>query len=217
MTRTLVLGDPIVHLGDGDWIPDGALVVEDGVVAEVGPRERFEGGTFDDVIGGPGHFVMPGFVNCHFHSEAALGHGVYDLIFERANIWMHSTFVRMREEDLHVAVLNLLISAIRGGQTGVVDMYYGNPNLDGTAPASRCARTRRSGCASPSGSSRATRTGTSTNPTMSSAAACRGASPTNSRARPSATPGRSRKSTPHTGDASRMGRSRRPHPHDPRP
>jgi len=74
---------------------------------------------------------MPGFVNCHFHSEASLGHGVYELIFERANIWMHSTFVRMREEDLHAAILNLLIAAIRGGQTGVVDMYYGNPNLPG--------------------------------------------------------------------------------------
>ena len=35
---------------------------------------------------------------------------------------MHSTFVRMREEDLHNAVLTLLIAAIRGGQTGVVDM-----------------------------------------------------------------------------------------------
>jgi 5-methylthioadenosine/S-adenosylhomocysteine deaminase len=131
VTRTLVLGDPVVHLGDGDWIADGALVIEDGVVVDVGPRERFDGGTFDDVIGGPGHFVMPGFVNCHFHSEASLGHGVYELIFERANIWMHSTFVRMREEDLHAAVTTLLISAIRGGQTGVVDMYYGNPNLPG--------------------------------------------------------------------------------------
>lgn len=127
--RTLVLGDPVVHLGDDGWIADGALVIEDGKVADVGPRSRFAGGTFDEVLGGPDHFVLPGFVNCHFHSEAALGHGVYELIFERANIWMHSTFVRMREEDLHNAVLTLLIAAIRGGQTGVVDMYYGNPNL----------------------------------------------------------------------------------------
>jgi len=127
--RTLVLGDPLVHLGEDDFIADGALVIEDGVVVDVGPRERFEGGSFDETLGGPDKFVMPGFVNCHFHSEASLGHGVYELIFERANIWMHSTFVRMQEEDLHAAILNLLIAAIRGGQTGVVDMYYGNPNL----------------------------------------------------------------------------------------
>lgn len=131
MSRALVLGDPVVHLGEEDFIADGALVVEDGKVADVGPRSRFEGGTFDEVIGGPDHFVMPGFVNCHFHSEASLGHGVYELIFERANIWMHSTFTRMREEDLQAAILNLLIAAVRGGQTGVVDMYYGNPNLPG--------------------------------------------------------------------------------------
>src|SRR5439155_12078369 len=127
--RTLVLGDPIVHLGDEAFVPDGGLVIEDGTVIDVGPRSRFEGGTFDEVIGGPDHFVMPGFINCHFHSECSIGQGVYELIFERANIWVHSAFLTISEEDLHAAILNHLILLVRGGQTAAIDMYYGNPNL----------------------------------------------------------------------------------------
>ena len=127
--RTLVLGDPVVHLGDEPFIPDGGIVVEDGKVTDAGPRSKFEGGTFDEVIGSPDHFVMPGFVNCHFHCECGLGPGTYELIFERANIWVHSLFVKMAEEDLYAGVLNHLALLIRGGQTGALDMYYGNPNL----------------------------------------------------------------------------------------
>ena len=127
--RTLVLGDPVVHLGDEPFVPDGGLVIEDGRVVDVGPRSRFESGSFDEVIGGPDHFVMPGFVNCHFHCECGLGPGVYEMIFERANIWMHSVFINMAEEDLYFGVLNHLIQLVRGGQTAAIDMYYGNPNL----------------------------------------------------------------------------------------
>ena len=79
--RTLVLGDPVVHLGDDPFIPDGGLVIEDGTITDVGPRSRFEGGDFDEVLGGPQHWVMPGFVNCHFHSECALGRACYELHF----------------------------------------------------------------------------------------------------------------------------------------
>ena len=108
--RTLVLGDPIVHLGDEDVIPDGALVIEDGKVVDVGPRTKFEGGTFDETLGSPGHFVIPGFINCHFHCECALGQGVYEFIFERANIWMHNLLLSMTEEDLYNSVMVHLMS-----------------------------------------------------------------------------------------------------------
>ncbi|MBS1878849.1 MAG: amidohydrolase family protein [Actinobacteria bacterium] len=129
--KTLVIGNPLVLLGEADVIEDGALVVEDGTIVDVGPRERFAGGEFDEVIGSPDHFVMPGFVNCHYHSEVALGQGVYEYIFERANIWMHGMFASISEEDLYHAVLVHLAELIRGGQTAAVDMYYGNPTLPG--------------------------------------------------------------------------------------
>ena len=41
--RTLVLGDPVVHLGDEPFIPDGGIVVEDGKVTDAGPRSEVRG------------------------------------------------------------------------------------------------------------------------------------------------------------------------------
>ena len=86
-SRTLVLGDPIVSLGDQTLIPDGALIVEGSTIVAAGPRAELEArGPFQSVLGSAGHFVMPGFVNCHYHSELAVGPGLYQHIFEKANV-----------------------------------------------------------------------------------------------------------------------------------
>jgi 5-methylthioadenosine/S-adenosylhomocysteine deaminase len=130
MTRLLILGDPVVTLGAQALIPDGALVVEDGTVVAAGPRERLEAqGPFDRVLGSAGHFVLPGFVNCHYHSELAIGPGLYQHIFEKANVHIQAATGPVGEEDLYYGILWGLITAIKGGQTGMVDMYYGRPSL----------------------------------------------------------------------------------------
>ncbi len=130
MTRLLVLGDPVVSLGEQTLIPDGALVVEDATITAVGPRAELEKrGPFDRVLGSAGHFVMPGFVNCHYHSELIIGPGLYQHIFEKANVYIQGAAGPIAEEDLYTGVLWGLITAIKGGQTGTVDMYYGRPSL----------------------------------------------------------------------------------------
>ena len=73
MARLLVLGDPVVSLGAETLIPDGGLVIEDAAIVAAGPREaRAALGPFERVLGSGGHFVVPGFVNCHYHSELAM-------------------------------------------------------------------------------------------------------------------------------------------------
>jgi len=65
--RTLVLGDPLVQLGDEEWIADGALVIEDGHVADVTPwpdRQKFAG---EMVAMHRNGLIVPGFVDCHVH------------------------------------------------------------------------------------------------------------------------------------------------------
>lgn len=126
-TRVLVVGDPLVVLGDVGVIRDGALVVEDGVVTRVGPRAELEGaeGGYARVIGSPGHAVLPGFVNAHYHSECNLVQGVYDTIFELANLWVHGLLGEIREDDLYDVLMVGLMDTVRGGQTCVVDAYYG--------------------------------------------------------------------------------------------
>jgi len=140
MTRCLVLGDPVVSLGAHTLIPDGGLVVEDATIIAAGPRADMEAlGPFDRVLGSAGHFVLPGFVNCHYHSELAIGPGLYQHIFEKANVHIQGGVGPIAEEDLYYGILWGLITAIKGGQTATVDMYYGRPSLPdfGCEPALR--------------------------------------------------------------------------------
>ena len=128
--RTLVLGDPVVALGTDALIPDGALVVEGDTIAASGRRAELEAlGPFDEVLGSAGHFVTPGFVNCHYHSELAIGPGLYQFIFERANVFIQGAVGTIEEDDLHAGILWGLVMALKGGQTATVDMYYGRPGM----------------------------------------------------------------------------------------
>jgi 5-methylthioadenosine/S-adenosylhomocysteine deaminase len=138
VARYLVQGDPLIALGPTALIPDGALIVEGAQITDVGPREVLAArGPFDRVLGSAGHFVMPGFVNCHYHSELAIGPGLYQHIFEKANVYIQGAVGPVDEEDLYFGILWGLITAIKGGQTGTVDMYYGRTGMEhfGCVPA----------------------------------------------------------------------------------
>ncbi|HTS99284.1 MAG TPA: amidohydrolase family protein [Streptosporangiaceae bacterium] len=140
MSRYLVQGDPVVALGARTLIPDGALIVEGPQITDAGPREVLAArGPFDRVLGSAGHFVMPGFVNCHYHSELAIGPGLYQHIFEKANVHIQGAVGPVAEEDLYYGILWGLVTAIKGGQTGTVDMYYGRTGMEhfGCVPALR--------------------------------------------------------------------------------
>jgi 5-methylthioadenosine/S-adenosylhomocysteine deaminase len=140
MARYLVLGDPVVSLGAEALVADGALIVEGHDIVDAGRRADLETrGPFDRVLGSANHFVIPGFVNCHYHSELAIGPGLYQHIFERANVHMQATVGPIDEQDLYLGVLWGLLAAIKGGQTSTVDMYYGRPSLEdfGCPPALR--------------------------------------------------------------------------------
>jgi len=131
MSRTLVLGDPIVTLGNAGEISDGALIVNGREVEAVGTRAAMlERGPFDHTIGSAGHFVMPGFTNCHYHSELAAGPGLFEHIFERANNMLVHPSGGTRPDDLHTVILWGLVQAIKGGQTSVIDFFYGRPGLE---------------------------------------------------------------------------------------
>lgn len=136
--RTLILGDPVISLGDQAIIRDGALIVEGKRITAVGPRVDLERqGPFTEVLGGADSIVMPGFINCHYHSELAAGPGLYQYIFEIANVYVQGGYGPIREDDLQDLILLGLIAAIKGGQTATLDMYYGRPALPlfGTIPA----------------------------------------------------------------------------------
>lgn len=136
MNRTLVLGDPIVCLAEQDQIADGGVIIEDNLIVEVGARkDLLQHGPFDEVLGSESHLVMPGFANGHFHSELAIGPGLYEHIFERANNMMVHPIGGVDEEDIYNAIQWGLVQAIRGGQTGAIDFFYGRLGMpDFSAP-----------------------------------------------------------------------------------
>ncbi len=130
MTRTLVLGDPVVALAGVvlDVVQDGALIVEGREVTAVGRRQDLETrGPFDQILGSTDHLVLPGFINGHYHSSSSGSPGLFQHVFERMNtrIFRHA----LTETDVRTLTLVSLMRAIRGGQTGTVDFNYGNPTL----------------------------------------------------------------------------------------
>ncbi len=130
MGRYLIVGNPVVTLAEHDYIEDGALIIEGRHVVAVGQREQLQAmGPFERVIGSPDHFVMPGFINGHFHSGGAMGRGLIQYIFERANVHAQTNRGAVSEEDLFNATALSLIRCIRGGQTAAVDFSYGRPGM----------------------------------------------------------------------------------------
>jgi 5-methylthioadenosine/S-adenosylhomocysteine deaminase len=128
VSRYLIVGDPVVTLGDDAYLNDGAVIVEDERIIAVGPRPELEHAeSVERVLGSPDHIVMPGFVNAHFHSQSAAGPGLFDTIFELNNVQMNTGSGSATEEDVYVVTLYALLTAIKGGQTSALDMFYGTP------------------------------------------------------------------------------------------
>lgn len=113
----------------GTVIADGAVIVDGREITAVGPREELEQrGPFRCTVGSPESIAMPGFVNTHYHSEIAAGPGLFQHIFERANV-MNIPAPAVAENDLHNVVKWGLVQAMRGGQTSVLDFFYGRPGV----------------------------------------------------------------------------------------
>src|SRR5437016_4614030 len=105
--RLLILGDPVVTLDAATpYIERGAVVVQDEVIVDVGHQSQFPARDgFDAVLGSDEQLVMPGLFNCHFHSDIAYGHGIYDSVWETANLWFHENMGPAEEEDLYYILL----------------------------------------------------------------------------------------------------------------
>jgi 5-methylthioadenosine/S-adenosylhomocysteine deaminase len=126
MGRILLAGDPVVGLDEPAVISDGAVVVEGNRIVAAGPRAEMEAlGPFDEVLGGPDHVVMPGFINSHFHTGASLGPGLFEHIFEKANVYTAAGFGPADPDIVRLCVLPGLLQAVRGGQTAAIDFNYG--------------------------------------------------------------------------------------------
>ena len=129
MARTVIRGSTVVANGDLGVIEDGALIVENGVITDVGSRQRIESaGPFDAELGGPDRIIVPGFVNGHYHTECWTAPGLIGgRVFELDNLYMGSGLIDTTEEIIELLATYGLIYAAKGGQTTLIDTFYGRP------------------------------------------------------------------------------------------
>lgn len=132
--RFLVKARWLVTLGKSKpLIDNGALIVEQGVVKEIGTQQELSGkGRFDFEIGGGSHdIVLPGLVNAHHHVGRYFRDGLSDLPLE---IWL----LRLRQQfrfplthqESYDNTLWSCLELIRGGVTSVIAFHSEPPGPD---------------------------------------------------------------------------------------
>ena len=70
-------GTVVTRTKEQNWIPDGAVAMDRGVICAVGPlrhlRQKYKDATFIDARGG---LIMPAFINAHEHIYSAMARGL---------------------------------------------------------------------------------------------------------------------------------------------
>jgi len=109
-------------------IRDGAVVIVDGRIADVGPAidvlARWDGAEVRDCAG---CVMMPGLVNTHTHLPMNLLRGLMDDL--RLDVWLYGYMLPVEkeftdEEFCRVGTLLACAELIRSGVTCFADMYY---------------------------------------------------------------------------------------------
>lgn len=120
-------------------IPDGAVVVADGLIADVGVGAdvvaRHPGATSLDASG---RLVMPGLINAHTHLYSALATGMTARVEPSKNfveilehLWWRLDRSLSRDDVWHSAA-SAAIDLIRNGTTTIIDHHASQGNIEGS-------------------------------------------------------------------------------------
>lgn len=154
-TRMLIHSGTILTFGSPCRVMEGqALLVEDGRIARIAPREAIPG-PFDRVMDARGRVVMPGLVNAHMHFYSTLVRGLgkaapsanFQGVLD--NLWWRLDR-QLSLDDVEVSAQVALLDAIRKGTTTLVD-HHASPfavtgSLDRIAKAIKASGVRACLC-----------------------------------------------------------------------
>ncbi len=113
-----VLLDPAER---GGVLTDAALAIVGGEVSEAGPWEALRARFPEaNVIGGPDHAVLPGFVNAHHHSYG-LSHAQLGVPDGPLEAWIIDN-ARMTSQDPYYATLHSAARLLASGVTSVIEV-----------------------------------------------------------------------------------------------
>jgi putative selenium metabolism protein SsnA len=130
---------------DGKVIQDGALVIEDGIIREVGDTADIKARyPLADFIDAKGKVVMPGMINTHMHLYSTFARGMalkdppprtFIEILER--LWWRLDKT-LGPEDVYISALVPIIDCIRFGVTTILDHHASPMSVPGSLD--ECAR-----------------------------------------------------------------------------
>jgi 5-methylthioadenosine/S-adenosylhomocysteine deaminase len=109
----------------------GVVVIDDGIITEVGEKTQE---TADIVVDAQGGIVMPGLVNTHTHAAMTLFRGYADDLplsqWLQQHIWPAEA--KLTDNDIYKGTLLACLEMIKSGTTCFNDMYF---HMDETAKA----------------------------------------------------------------------------------
>ena len=135
----IINGQVVIWGHDGRIIKDGALLVENDRIADIGDTSDLLDKYQDqEVIDACGNLVMPGNICAHTHFYGAFARGLaipgdplvdFPEILQR--LWWQLDQV-LTEEDVRFNALVCLIDAIKHGTTTLIDHHASASNVDGS-------------------------------------------------------------------------------------
>jgi cytosine/adenosine deaminase-related metal-dependent hydrolase len=124
-SQRLVIRNGFVVSMDADVgeIPNGDVLVEDGVIVEIGPGLEVSGAEEVDATG---MIVMPGFVDTHRHTWQTPVRGVLPscTLDDYFAVMLGSVGGHYRPEDVHIANHAGALEALNGGVTTLLDWSH---------------------------------------------------------------------------------------------
>jgi len=125
----IVSGGTVVTMdANGTVLADGAVALEDGVIAAIGPQSQIESAypaarRLDANSG----VILPGLINAHTHAPMVLFRGLADdleLMDWLENHIFPAEAEHVDEEFVRIGTRLACLEMLRGGITTFVDMYY---------------------------------------------------------------------------------------------
>lgn len=108
-----------------DVIENGALIIKDSEIVEVGGQELLNKYDCDEKVDADNGIIMPGFINGHTHVSMSLFRSVGEDIPNRLIRYMFPLEDMLVDENLvNVGAKLSMCEMILGGVTTIADMYY---------------------------------------------------------------------------------------------
>lgn len=124
--RTVITGGPVISMDDtiGD-VADGAVLIEDGRIVEVGRRGDAFDGVDAEVIDAEGGWILPGMVDSHRHTWMALMRAVSadQSLMQFLATTFYGRGSKMEPEDTSASTMVGALEALDAGVTTIFDCH----------------------------------------------------------------------------------------------